>query len=537
MTLKKPIIAAICAVVLFGFFLWDVDNVERAIMQSLQDERVIWQNPETATLIEFRSDGGVIRVERSGLDSDDWMITEPGNESANGSIINTWLENLRGAKRHSQFVADDLAEYGLDDPAASVTISLREDDGSALTHTLLFGSQPYEFGRVYAMLEGTEDVFTISEWFYKQSLKNYEILRDRTIVRIPVERAQTIDIHTRVQQFTAVRNESGSGWTIDHDGESLPADTTLIDRVMFNLNAAKFVEIIDNPTSSTAQLGLDSPVATIHVDEKPVMSIGTPVGSRDRFVVENSENMIGTVPASLLTDYFRPPLEWGTKRFIWLAPEEITQLEIYSAGSSVMMINTMGEWIFADRPGVPTRADRIADYFQTITAMQAMQLVEPKLAREDRLRYGIVDDSYHVSVSGKDGSPQGFIFGRTDTGEGQTYVLRTQDQSLWKMDFRGKVNAMQFRKDFEENRILPGLAAQVDSFYFETQGQRVAFEKVTSGWAATLPNAQRSIVRPDLVQTFLYNFEAMEIETETITETSEPNVMSFAIRQIMALLR
>lgn len=45
MKLHRPIIAMLSAVVLFLFYLWDVDRVERARLGNLQNQQVLFEIP------------------------------------------------------------------------------------------------------------------------------------------------------------------------------------------------------------------------------------------------------------------------------------------------------------------------------------------------------------------------------------------------------------------------------------------------------------------------------------------------------------
>ncbi len=518
--LLRPLVAMVAAAVLFTAYLWDLNRVERAILRGMQAEQVLFQTPDLVTSVVFDNEHGRMKVVRPGGAGDPWQIVEPTRAPADSSVMNSYLENLRGARRQASFPPEDgdLAPYGLEEPSRAVTITLRENR-EEVTRTLLFGRQPTELGHVYAKIEGEENIFTVSEWFYRNSNKQVADLRDRSILPGRLDTATVMRVAGPGGSFRVERpREDSERWRLVREGHhTVPVDRVLMERLKENLQRGRFQEAGAPEDYEEVDHGLDSPIARLIVEGETVFAVGNRVGDRDQFYVQAGEDTVGIVAASIVTDLLRPAAEWGTKRFVWLQPREIVEVETSSGPSTMQLVRgDDGEWFFAATPGVPIHPQRLEDFLQRVSALSAQQLVTSDLDREDWRRYGILEESFRLTATGQDGQRHSLRFGQTDSREGHTYILREQDNSLWQVDFREGGRIFKFRRDLEDRRIEPGLADRTVRFDIVVAGETMTLEKTQAAWRAEMPGERPTILRPTAVANFLEAFEAMESGDEML---------------------
>jgi Domain of unknown function (DUF4340) len=518
MKITKPLIAMIVASLLFAFYVWDVDHVEKKVLTEIQNKQVMFQNPLDAIELTFSGEDGIINLKRESA-STAWNITAPVKSKANDSVINAFLENLRGAKRQAQFSTDDFKKYGLDKPTRSVSVVLKRDEGQ-VTKTLLFGLQAMELGNVYAMIEDEKEIFTVSEWLYRQSKKNLSVLRDKKILSTSIARATSIKAETRHGEIEIKRENAGSTlWTL-HTGDRapIPADRGILDRLEMQLSSGQLLSIFDHPTSSTAELGFDDPSMRIYIDGKEELTVGTHVNQKEQFYAKTSDNKMGIISAGTVADFLRSPLEWGTKLFVWLDRDEIEVIETGSGNAMMTLMKTEKGWIFVETPGVPVRLDKMNNFLDAIRSLSALRLFRPFVSKENWNEYGILDETYRVLVESESGETQGFRFGRNDSKNGVTYVLREQDSSLWMIDFRGQGPVYKFRRDLEERRMVPGLVEKTDRIDIVMDAGTVVLQQQEATWKITLPNFPPATLPATRVTPFLKAFEGMEVESELFTK-------------------
>jgi hypothetical protein len=514
------------AIALFLLYQWDVNQVEHRLLTEAQQGQVLFQNPANAVRLSISNEDRTVVLSRPDGPGGDWRVVEPEALDANDNVVNTLLENLRGARRHATLEADDLAAYGLDSPALSVQVTVKEN-GQEVVRTLEFGDQPEEFGKIYARIAEEDSVFTVSDWLFRQLGVSLDDVRDRTVLSADLLKATKLTVENRHNEFALERESPDARFTLTRGVPvPIPADRVLMDRVMANLTQGTFMTIHDSPTSTTAQLGLDDPFATLAADGETLLEIGMRIPGTDRFIAR-AGNAMGEVMASMVTDLFRSSYEWGTKSFIWMDPAGFQQIETSSGNTNMMLLRQNGEWTFATMPGVPMRDDAIEAFIQDLGRIAANSFVKANLTREQWVDYGITDETYHVTVTGENGTVQGIRFGRTDSREGFTYALRTQDNSLWKMDFRLQSGVFKFANDLQENRMIPDLADRTARFEVEVKGNVITFEKTPAAWRATFPDEQPVLVPLGGVQTFLYGFEALEVESEMLSPAKLPAEATF----------
>ncbi len=518
MKLHRPIIAMLSAVVLFLFYLWDVDHVERARLGSLQNQQVLFEDPHSVIGLVFTNEKGTFAVERTDKVLSGWMMTQPVEKPADGAIVDAYLENLRGAKRQAEFDLTDGGDYGFGKANRSVLIRIKQADGTIAERHITFGKQPVAFGPVYTKMDDDRKGFTVSEWFYRQSAKDSDSLRDKTIVRVDAGKSLKFRIETRNGGFELERAEPTTNeWFLLREGKkSIPADRSMVDRQLVTLLTARFVSIDDNPTTSSAELGLDHPTLKLLAGDTELVRLGEPIVGKEQLFARSSDGTVGVVTGSQFFNFMRPPVEWGTKRFVWTKKDNVQQVETMSGNAGLNLLWDGKQWIFADMPGVAVHKERAERFFSDLLAFSATQLVREDLPKEEWDKYGIVDEGYRVIVTEKGGLTQGFRFGITDSKEGITYVLREQDQSLWKIDVRTQGVIYKFRADLEDRRLFTDLVERTARLDIMVGKDTVSFIKNGDTWKAALPGQKPSVVPTGHVLGFLSAFEDLEEQSELL---------------------
>lgn len=515
MKLHRPLIAMAAAVALFLVYKWDVNRVERLALAEIQSGQVLFQDPSNAIAIEFQEGESLIRLERSDR-TERWRIVAPEELPAADAVVNAYLENMRGAKRQARFPATSLEQYGLADPRRSVTLTMRTSSGEE-TRILHFGTQLGDLGNVYTMLEDEDEVFTVSEWFFRQSGKTLESLRDRSLSRTDIARATSIRIDSPRHDFSVERRDATSSeWAlVQPERRPIPADRNIVERNILSLTQGQFVRVFDDLTSTTAQLGLDEPPAKVFVDGTEVLRIGLPISEQQQFYAQSGSGEIGIVAAAQMQDFFRAPLEWGTKRLVWMPREEMAEIETRSGGNRMLLMKSGEEWIFPDAPDALIRNDSLEALITGIQSLSAIQLVSADPSELDMDRFGFREEGFSLIVRSADGREQGFRFGQTDSREGVTFTLRLQDNTLWRIDFLGQRSVFKFRGDLLDRRIEPRLVERTARFEVETaQEGAMVVEKKGSAWSATLPGGRPVTMMPVAILRFLEAVQDMEAESE-----------------------
>ncbi len=525
----RPLIAMVVALALFGTYQWDVDRTERAVLGELQQERVLFQDPSLVRELAFESENGSLALAREDAGAP-WRFTAPITDDANTEAVNAYLENLRGARRHARFETDDLAEYGLGEPRRRVRVLLETDDGP-VERELLFGRQPVDQGHVFARLADSPEVFTVSAWLYRQSGPTVAELRDMSIARLPLGEATRLAVSTRHHELELERPDATSAdWRVYTAGTNVPvpADGRLLERLRDQLAGARFLSVADDPTTSSAALGLDNPLITLTVDGQELLRVGDRVPGREQFHVKTPDGRVGIARAVAFADLLRPPLEWGTKRMIWIPHEEFFEVSFTNAGSTTTLLKGSDGWRMVEAPLADLREDRISDYFEALGELTAIRLEDTNPTPEKLERVRINDESLKTIVRDGDGREQGFHFGYTDADAGGTYALRLQDRSLWVVDFMAVQRVQRLRRDFIDLRLQPDAAERTDRIVISMKEDTATVARTPGGWEVDLPQDPPALVPAAHVQRLLEAMADLEVETELLSGARLPEVITLS---------
>ncbi|MCB2155619.1 DUF4340 domain-containing protein [bacterium] len=515
MNLRKPIIAAIVAALLLGAFLADRNRTRTENLQQAQAMRIMEFDFMDATMVLLENESGTYRLEKR--DGDEWWVTTPVEMRADVGQVKALVDNIRGAKKSLPFRPDDLETYGLDDPMPIVTVQASVA-GKDEKVRLLFGREASQLGRVYAMVDGTDDVFTVGDWVRNQAQKDLQLLRDKMLLRFDPVDVQTIAIGGQRQQFELKRDTKGEfPWLLDDD--RTPADGEMVDRMLASLSQARAVAMMDDPATSTAALGFTSPTLTVEIaladGKKQRLEVGNKLaGEGDFFARSNLNDTIGVLRSTTFSDFLRPRMEWSTKRFLWLTPEQIQRLETRSGRAEMAMArNEEGNWEFEEFPDLEMNPEKLSSFLQAATSFAADRPIGGAALR----RYGLDSPSLELIAWGADGKAQGLRVGTVDTAEGIAYAERLQDHTIWGIDFQRVNELYKFRRDLEERRIQTGFGDRTEHVRLLTGQNTVEITKQSGVWKLSFPGQATRVVSDDKVDTFIARAEALEWNSELVS--------------------
>jgi hypothetical protein len=103
--------------------------------------------------------GHVLVFEQEILLSSQWQMLEPQRAAASSGVVRFLTNLLVNPQGHKSFpvTAAQLADYGLDQPSAAVTVRLADNT----THQLTLGVSNYDKTKVYAQVDGGLEVWVL----------------------------------------------------------------------------------------------------------------------------------------------------------------------------------------------------------------------------------------------------------------------------------------------------------------------------------------------------------------------------------------
>src|SRR5215467_2580051 len=228
----------------------------------LRDKTAMKFDRDKVDHVEITADNKTLDLEKSG---GDWKIVKPVQALSDSTATDGLIGKLQSAQMKSIVSenpsAADLKKYGLDKPAATVTLGL----GSAKA-SLLVGGKSGD-GSLYAKDASKPLVMTLDATLLDDLKKGADDYRKKDLFAFRAYDANRIEI-TRGGQTVAfdkvkgAKPEDEDKWQRAGSGGAKPvdADKEKMSVLLAKLESIRATSFVD----STAKTGLDSPVMTVY---------------------------------------------------------------------------------------------------------------------------------------------------------------------------------------------------------------------------------------------------------------------------------
>ena len=229
--------------------------------------------------VEIKLAASVVVVEKKKEKDDDddstssdekWKLTKPKEMEVEKSAVEDLIDDLEGAKI-DEFVTDtpedaDLEKYGLKQPAATITVYLKDGGGSAA----------YEIGslheedeqKFYARRAGSKNVYLVKKEDLREDiLSGYLLFKDKEVVKF--SKSDALKVIVEQADKTVVATKKEDDWQLTQP-VTAPADSGRIDSLLWAVNSLDAVRFAEEAPKDLAKYGLDKPAVklTIEVEEE-----------------------------------------------------------------------------------------------------------------------------------------------------------------------------------------------------------------------------------------------------------------------------
>lgn len=269
---------------------------------------------------------------------DAWQETQPEKTAADETELSGITSNL--ASLDVQRVVDDqptdLKQYGLD--PARLEVSFKD----AGQHTLLVGQKTPTGTDLYAKLPDKPRVFLISSFLESTFNKSPFDLRDKTILKVDREKIDHIDIATKDQTITLVKQ--GEDWQITAPLNAR-ADFSSVEGVLGSIGSAQMKSIASQDGADLKTYGLDAPAMTVHVgtgSAQAGLAIGTKAPDGTLYARDLSRPLVFTIDASIADALKKSPNDFRIKDLFDARSFNTTHVEVARAGT-MMIFDKQGD--------------------------------------------------------------------------------------------------------------------------------------------------------------------------------------------------
>src|SRR5262245_18590691 len=219
--------------------------------------RVLSGELADVTQLTLKRPSDSVALKREG---DAWQMTAPLSARADRGPVEEVITNALTAKMDREIAAapTSLTDFGLDKPAAELTMTLK--DGKQLA--LILGAKSPTGVWVYAKERDKPNVFVIGDSVLRDATRPVADFRDKTILSFDRQQVTGLEIVTR--DDTLSLEPATKGWRLTRPVEA-GADPDAVSGFLDKLGAAKVKEFVAEAPPSLEPYGLDRPwKVTLH---------------------------------------------------------------------------------------------------------------------------------------------------------------------------------------------------------------------------------------------------------------------------------
>jgi hypothetical protein len=335
---------ALLLAILGGFYYlyevrWGPGREEAAARKG----RVFGADTKDVTAVELKRSGEAVKLQREG---DNWQLVEPVKARGSRTAVDEVLANVLTAKIDREIDPNpkSLADFGLDKPAAEVTLTLKEGK----TLGLLLGAKNPTGVWVYARERDKPAVFVLGESVLRDATKPVADFRDRTILAFDAREVSGFEI-VLPDDTLAVEGEPRA-WRITRP-VALRADNDTVSEFLDRLTGQKVREFVAEAPATRGAYGLERPVRiTVHTGrDKDRVSRTLLLGKVDAakkgvYAMRGGEASVLLLPEEVWNQVPKNVGVLRNKSVVQLERDKLSRIEIESPKGTVTVAREGDQW-------------------------------------------------------------------------------------------------------------------------------------------------------------------------------------------------
>jgi len=350
---------AVLAVVLLAlgtfYYVYEIrGGPERAKIEA-QKGRLWTVDAADVDEMELKRGAEAVTLKR---ESDGWRLLVPVTARGDRSRVDETLTTLTTARvdREIESAPTRLDQYGLDKPAAAVTLRLK--DGRRLE--LQLGAKSPTGVWVYAREAGKAAVFVVSDTVLRDVTRPLSEFRDKTVLAFGARQVTAFEVVTR-EGTLAVEQVDGR-WRLMRP-VALAADTETVTAFLDKLQSTRIKEFVAESPKSLVPYGLERPIrVSIHTgrDKDRVTAsllIGTVDKAKGVYAMRPGESSVLLLPAETWELVPKNVAVLRNKVVVEIDRDKVTRVDLESPKGKVGLTQEQNRWRIVAPENLP--ADQV----------------------------------------------------------------------------------------------------------------------------------------------------------------------------------
>jgi hypothetical protein len=466
----------------------------------LLDKKLLALDSKDVTSIKSNDGGTALKLEKQDKG---WKVVESpagqpfaADELIASRVVNLW-SNLNAERFAAYGPKADLAKFGLDKPAWTVTVATTAKDKPA-EHTLAVGKLVENGpGDRFARLDNGPGIVVLPSILVKDLERTHLDFVDRTLLKFDPASASGLARKHGADVLEVVKKDEG--WRMLKPAD-LPADDKTIQSLFDQLANLRAESIAAYPAKDLKQYGLDQPAALVTLrlgaaDGKPnekILKIGKETGDPkqgrrlDRFVQVEGSTVVAVLPGSLTDRLLAGPIAFRDRNVARFADADKAILERGLRKATFTKVD--GTWKLTAPIDADAEHNDLDDFVNVLARLRAdeMESDKPKPTADDLKQYGLDKPAATWRFFSGDKEVLGLLIGSHPALKGggkdkRCFAKLANSDLVFRLDppTTAKVEA-----EYRSKTLWPTSldAAQVESLRYSGNSTPFALEKLGEGW-------------------------------------------------------
>ena len=349
------------------------------------------------TAVEVKRGTEVLKFQRDG---DAWRMLAPVATRADRGAVDEMITSTITAKADREIAANPAspAEYGLDAPAAEVTLTLKDGKHLGLQ---LGGKNPTGVW-VYGREAGKPAVLALPDSVLRDATRPVADYRDKTVLAFDRANVTGIDIATPDESLGLAAADGM--WKLTRP-LARPADSGVVGDFLEKLGSARIKEFVAENPPSLQSFGLDRPVRLdLHTGRDTERATKTLlIGRADPakqgvYAMRPGESSVLLLPEELDKSLPRTAAALRDKSVLALDGDKVTKIEIDGPKGAVTLAREKGQWRIVAPESLAADQVEAGALVQKLRGLKAQAFLTedasgiPRYLAKPALRVTVTDD-------------------------------------------------------------------------------------------------------------------------------------------------
>ena len=503
-------LAVILAALAAFFYVYEVRMAGEREQVETRKGRVLTVDSADVTEITLERPADTVRVKREG---EGWQLLTPVQARADRATIDEVLTTLTTAKSDREIeaapAASALADFGLDKPAARVTLVLK----NGRKEGLVLGGKSPTGAWVYAREADKAPIFSLGESVLKDATRPPADFRDKTLLAVERKDVTALEVVTR-DETIAFANDQNK-WTLAKP-RPLPADPDVVREFFDKLAAARIREFVADAPGSLAPYELDRPTRVTIVTgkdkdraAKTLLFGRVDAQKKGVHVMREGDKTVLLVPDDLWTAVPKTVATARDKTVVAFDRDKVAKLEVQSEKGTVTLARENDRWRITAPEALPADQVEAGAILFKLKELKAQAFLSEDASALSRF---LAKPAVRVTVTETGAEPKTVLVAPSDEKRGgapSAYAGVAGQGPVVLVDGKALAELGRSLTDLRDHSVLMSLEPKdVRRVALRAGGKSVLLEK--SGEAWTMLEPTKGAAKSQKVDDLLYTLRLLK---------------------------